>query len=115
MIDLSCTVSGLMLSGEKSEKTFTETIHVEHSVTGEGWGISKSEVVSDGVRIEPTLVDATSAYAVLAHVTSIGKGYGRKLLIFTLIVDFDSLEITRIVSSVPAGSEERTSFQCKRI
>lgn len=70
---VECMASGTRVNGTKASKPFSEKIQVEsqkEAVAGkdgklEEWGISKSELVSDGEKQKPSLVVSTSDYAVL--------------------------------------------------
>ena len=94
-VELECTVSGTRINGEKASKPFVERIQVErkeHPTTNkegkvEKWTIRKAELISDGKKLEPTLVAATPEYAVVAYSNSIGSGYSRRLLVFTYLLD----------------------------
>lgn len=118
---VECIVSGTKASGEKSSKQFVERIQVEsrkHTMTGkdgkpEEWGISNAELLSDGEKQKPSLIAATAEYAVLANAVTVGTGFERRLLVFTYMLDLKSMQLTRVVSSLPASAEERTSATCR--
>lgn len=118
---VECTASGTKPNGERSAKQFIERIQVEsrkQMVTGkdgkpEEWGISNAELISDGEKQKPTLIAATPEYAVLANAVTVGTGFERRLLVFTYMLDLKALQLTRVVNSLPASAEERTSAVCR--
>ena len=112
-IDVSCLSSGIKINGEASKDTFTEKIHINHSVNNDGWEISKSEIISDGEKIESNLIDLEKDYAVLAYSTTVGAGFKETLLVFNYVLDLQAMELTKTVTSLPKGMEERTSGKCK--
>ena len=112
-IDLTCEVSGLKISGEKSKGNFIEKIHINHSVSEDGWGISKSEITSDGEKLESNLIDLEKDYAVLAYSTTVGSGFNKYLLVINYVLDLQAMELTRTITSLPKGMEERTTGKCK--
>ena len=117
---VECMASGTRVNGIKASKPFSEKIQVEsrkEAVAGkdgklEEWGISKSELVSDGEKQKPSLVVATSDYAVLSNAVTVGTGFERRLLVFTYMLDLKAMQLTRVVNSLPAAAEERTSANC---
>ncbi|WP_125180125.1 hypothetical protein [Thiohalobacter thiocyanaticus] len=113
IIDLSCDVSGLKINGETSKSGFIEKIYVNHSVSEDGWGISKSEITSDGKKIESTLIDLKKDYAVLSYSATVGSGFNKTLLVFNYVLDLQAMELTRTITSLPKGMEERTTGKCK--
>jgi hypothetical protein len=118
---VECTVSGTKPNGERSTKQFIERIQVESRkqiVTGkdgkpEEWGISNAELLSDGEKQKPNLITATPEYAVLANAVTVGTGFERRLLVFTYMLDLKAMQLTRVVNSLPASAEERTSASCR--
>ena len=118
---VECTVSGTKPNGNRSTKQFIERIQVESSkqmVTGkdgkpEEWGISNAELISDGEKQNPTLIAATPEYAVLANAVTVGTGFDRRLLVFTYMLDLKAMQLTRVINSLPAAAEERTSAVCR--
>lgn len=119
---VECMVSGTKATGERSTKQFVERIQIEsrkHTVTGkdgnpEEWGIRKVELISDGQKQEPRLIVAVAEYAVLAHAVTVGTGFERRLLVFTYMLDLKAMQLTRVVNSLPASTEERTSAACRQ-
>ena len=117
---VECIASGTKVNGTKSTKTFSEKIQVEsrkETMTGkdgkpEEWGFSKSDLVSDGEKQKPSLVVATPDYAVLSNAVTVGTGFERRLLVFTYMLDLKAMQLTRVVNSLPAAPEERTSAVC---
>ena len=117
---VECMASGTKVNGTKASKSFSEKIQVEsrkEAVAGkdgklEEWGISKSELVSDGEKQKPSLVVATPDYAVLSNAVTVGTGFERRLLVFTYMLDLKAMQLTRVVNSLPASPEERTSAIC---
>lgn len=122
-LSLECTVSGTKIGGEKSPKPFLEKFRIIKKQTvmknkdgkDETWGISNTEYSSDGKKYEASTIDASAEHAVVSIARVVGAGYNRKLLVFTLILDLNALELDRVVTSVPAGSDERTRSTCKKI
>lgn len=112
-IDLICKASGLKVSGETSKESFVEKIHITHSVSKEGWGISKSEIVSDGEKLETNLIALEKDYAVLAYSTTVGSGFNKNLIVINYVLDLQAMELTRTITSLPKGKEERTTGKCK--
>jgi hypothetical protein len=118
---VDCTASGTKPNGERSTKQFIERIQVEsrkEMVIGkdgkpEELGISKTELISDGEEQEPSLIAATPEYVVLANAVTVGIGFERRLLVFTYMLDLKALQLTRVVNSLPASAEERTSAVCR--
>lgn len=117
---VECLALGTKTSGSKASKMFSERIQVEsrkEMVTGkdgkvEEWGFSKAELVSDGEKQKPSLVVATPEYAVLSNAVTVGTGFERRLLVFTYMIDLKAMQLTRVVNSLPATPEERTTALC---
>ena len=117
---VQCMASGTKAKGSKASKTFSERLQVEsrkETVTGkdgkpEEWGFSKADLVSDGEKQKPSLVVATQDFAVLANAVTVGTGFERRLLVFTYMLDLKAMQLTRVVNSLPAAPEERTSTIC---
>ena len=117
---VECIVSGTKASGSKASKPFSERIQVEsrkETVTGkdgkpEEWAFSKADLVSDGEKQKPSLVVATADYAVLSNAVTVGTGFERRLLVFTYMLDLKAMQLSRVVNSLPAAAEERTSSTC---
>jgi hypothetical protein len=118
---VECKASGTKPNGERSTKQFIELIQVESKKmidTGkdgkpvEG-GISKAELLSDGEKQKPRLITVTPEYAVLANTVIVGTGFERRLLVFTYMLDLKAMQLTRVVNSLPASAEERTSAVCR--
>ena len=122
-LSLECTVSGIKISGDKSPKPFLEKFRIVKNQTitknkdgkDETWGISNTEYSSDGKKYEASMVDASAEHTVISIASVVGAGYNRKLLVFTHIIDLKALELDRVVTSVPAGSDERTHATCKKL
>ena len=122
-VTLECMVSGTSVSGEKSDKPFLERFRIVNKQTmqknkdgkDEPWGVSNVEYSSDGKKYNASPVDISSEHAVIVLTSVVGAGYNRKLLVFTHIVDLRALEVERVVTSTPAGSDERTRATCKRL
>ncbi|MEY8878709.1 MAG: hypothetical protein AB9M60_19535 [Leptothrix sp. (in: b-proteobacteria)] len=117
---VECMSSGTKVNGVKGGKLFSEKIQVEsrkEAFAGKGgrleeWGISKAELVSDGEKQKASLVVATPDYAVLSNAVTVGTGFERRLLVFTYMIDLKAMQLTRVVNSLPAAAEERTSVIC---
>jgi hypothetical protein len=117
---VECIASGTKINGTKASKSFSEKIQVESrkvAVAGkdgkmEEWGISESELMSDGEKQKPSLVVATPDYAVLSNAVIVGTGFERRLLVFTYMLDLKAMQLTRVVNSLPNAPEERTSASC---
>ena len=117
---VECMATGTKVSGSKTGQAFSERIQVESrkkTMAGkdgqpEEWGISKAELVSDGEKQSPSLVVATSNYAVLSNAVTVGTGFERRLLVFTYMLDLQAMQLTRVVNSLPVSSEERTVTTC---
>ena len=118
---VECMASGTKTNGERSSKQFIERFRVEsrkQTVAGkdgksEEWGISNAELLSDGEKQKPSLIAATPEYAVLANAVTVGTGFERRLLVFTYMLDLKAMQLTRVVNSLPASAEERTSAVCR--
>lgn len=117
---VECMTSGTKANGSRASKSFYERIQVEsrkETVTGkdgkqEEWGFTKAELVSDGEKQKPSVVIATTEYAVLSNAVTVGAGFERRLLVFTYMLDLKAMQLTRVVNSLPAAAEERTSSTC---
>ncbi|MDQ7000972.1 MAG: hypothetical protein Q9M12_08840 [Mariprofundus sp.] len=113
IIDLSCSVSGLKFNGKSPVGGYTEKIYIKHSVSDEGWGISNSEIISDGEKLESNVIALEPNYAVLAYSTTVGSGFKKSLLVFTYVLDLQAMELNRSITSLPKGMDERTTGKCK--
>ena len=121
-IELECTVTGTKVTGEKSTRPFIEKLKVEkkeYPTTNKEGKVEtptliRSDLISDGKNVESSVIAATPEYVVVAYATSIGSGYSRRLLVFTYLLDPKARELTRLVSSLPAGTSERTQNVCKQ-
>jgi hypothetical protein len=119
---LECTVTGTKFNGEKISKPFKEKFVIEKKETQvknkdgkfENWGSSRTDFISDGTKYDLSAVSITPEHVVTSLSNVIGVGYNRKLFVFTHIIDLQALEMERIVSSVPIGSDERTHSVCKK-
>lgn len=122
-LSLECMVSGTKVGGAKSSKPFVEKFRLVKKANtaknkdgkDETWGISNTEYASDGKKYEASIVDISPDHAVVAFTSVIGSGYNRKLLVFAYIIDLKALELERVVTSVPAGADERTRSTCKKV
>ena len=116
-LNLSCNFTGITYDGEISTKPFTEEFKnysdMEDSGKFKGWGIEKTEFISNGKKYDLVFSTVTSDYAVASFSRMIGKGLGRKILVFTYIFDLQAVEVHRVVTSLPKGMEERTHTICK--
>ncbi len=122
-LNLECTVTGTKIGGEKSPKPFLERFKIVKKQTvmknkdgkDETWGISNTEYFSDGKEYKASTIDVSAEHAVISLASVVGAGYNRKLLVFTHILDLNAFELDRVVTSVPAGSDERTRGTCKKL
>jgi hypothetical protein len=122
-LNLECTVTGTTIGGEKPSKPFIERFKIvkKQSVMknkdgkDETWGISNTEYFSDEKKYEASTIEVSAEHAVISLARVVGAGYNRKLLVFTHILDLNALELDRVVTSVPVGSDERTRGTCKKL
>jgi hypothetical protein len=122
-IEVECSVTGTRVTGEKSTREFPERLKVEKRQMPnknkdgkeENWSVTQSELVSEGTKYQTDTVDITPDHAVISISRVVGAGYNRKLLVFLFIVDSKALELDRVVTSVPSGSDERTRSKCKKL
>lgn len=122
-LNIECTVSGTKVGGEKSPKPFFERFRIVNNQTvtknkvgkDETWRITNTEYSSDGKKYEASTIDVSAEHAVIAITSVVGAGYNRKLLVFTHILDLKAFELERVITSVPAGSDERTRATCRKL
>ena len=120
-VSLECKVTGLGADGRKLDKPFVELLKIErkeHEIAGsEGKPkkviVSSAELFSNGVKQNPHIAAATVNYAVLVNAVEVGEGFGRRLLVFTYLLDLKAMRLTRVVNSLPQGSDERTESSCR--
>jgi hypothetical protein len=116
-LDLICLLDGTGYSGKKSKEKIVEKFKyytdVNDSGKFKGFGIVKSEFSSDGENYDITYSTVTSDYAVAISSIIIGKGLRRKLLVFTYVFDLESFKVDRVLTSLPAGLDERMQGECK--
>ncbi len=116
-LSLTCGFDGIGYDGLAKDKIiekFRYYSDVNESGEFKGFGIVKSEFESNGVKHEIDYTFIESSYATATSSKLIGKGLRRRLLVFTYIFDMESLQVDRIVSSLPEGLDERKQGDCAK-
>ena len=112
-IDLRCKIAEFSVSADFEGKIAVEEFHIDDSITEGGWGISTSEMTSNGKKLNPSLVDLTSEHVVLALAVKTGEDYSKRLLAFTYLIDLKAMEVTRVVVSLPGEINQRATGKCE--
>jgi len=121
-VSVECNATGTSASGERLSKHFVERFQIEsgmRTITRKDGstievGVSNAELLTNGAKQKPELIAATTEYAVIANAVTVGTGFGRRLLVFTYILDLKAMQLTRVMNSLPASVDERTYATCQQ-
>ena len=112
---LDCSTSGLSIETLTTSSKLSEKLIYEQGETSGGFKYSKTEFLVNGKELKefkPTTISKSDSYLVMANARDSGKGFNRKVYVFTYFFDFDAKEVTRQITIFPEGKIERTVGKC---
>lgn len=122
-IKLSCIVDGMQLDGTKAKSENKEEIFISVKRIAFGndkngkpqFGSStKTELLSNGKKVDASLVGNSDAHVVIAYSDLIKQGISSYLLTILYEIDTQTLSARRSVSIFPTGDVVSKLVKCKK-
>jgi hypothetical protein len=112
---IDCSTSGLSIETLTTTNKLNEKLIYEQGETSGGFKYSKTEFLVNGKELKefkPTTISKSDSYLVMANARDSGKGFNRKVYVFTYFYDLDAKEVTRQITIFPDGKIDKTVGKC---